>query len=120
MGNNKIWAAFFVGGLTATMALSTASASAGQGDLNCGDEGTYPNMTMTVFDPEHQPGEEGYDPHGLDDDKDGIGCEDSNAPMPGDPGHPETPPTDEPPAQEEEMPVAPPAPPVEAEPNFTG
>jgi hypothetical protein len=66
------------------------------GDLDCGDPGTSPNMPV---DPNN-------DPHGLDDDDDGVGCEDPNAFGGG---------TAPAPAGESE-----PATPVEAEPTFTG
>jgi hypothetical protein len=72
------------------------SPSGAQADLDCGDPGTSPNMPV---DPNN-------DPHRLDDDDDGIGCEDPSAsggePAPDAPAE------------------APAAAPLPAEPTFTG
>jgi hypothetical protein len=68
-------------------------------DLNCEDvvERNFPVLTP--------------DPHGFDEDRDGVGCEDEHD------GEPATPP---PPPVEEAAPPAAPAAPVTAEPDFTG
>lgn len=75
--------------VVALMAGTTAGAQ--EGDLDCGDPGTSPNMPV-------DPG----DPHRLDDDGDGIGCEETGAPGDG------------------SGTGAAPAEPVVAEPQFTG
>jgi hypothetical protein len=74
-------------------------ATAQEGDLDCGDPGTSHNMPVEI----------GNDPHGLDDDQDGIGCEDPSAFD----GGTEAPPADTGGSAE-------PAEPVEEEPDFTG
>ena len=54
-----------------TTALLIGVAPAGAQDLDCGDPGTSPNMSV-------EPG----DPHGLDRDGDGIGCEEEGGGSP--------------------------------------
>jgi LPXTG-motif cell wall-anchored protein len=54
--------------VTAAACLSLASPAAAGDDLNCGDPGTSPNMSVP-------PG----DPDGLDADGDGIGCDDDDS-----------------------------------------
>lgn len=98
--SNITRAGLLLGGLAITAAVAVAAAPSGaqQQDLNCGDPGTSHNMPVGPDDP-----------HGLDDDNDGIGCEDPSAfGSGGMTGSGATPPT------------APPAEPVEGEPNFTG
>lgn len=59
-----------VAGVLAAAVLAVgAPASAQEGDLDCGDPGTFHNMPIEI----------GNDPHGLDADHDGIGCEDPTA-----------------------------------------
>lgn len=67
MHTHKLIAA---GGIVAAVALFLAiPAAAGGDDLNCGDPGTSHNMPI---DPNN-------DPHNLDGDDDGVGCEDPSA-----------------------------------------
>jgi hypothetical protein len=73
-------------------------ALAQEGDLDCGDPGTSPNMTVGA-----------EDPNGLDADNDGIGCEE-----PADFGDGGTAPAGDDGGTVE------PATPVEEEPTFTG
>lgn len=94
--------------VAATAALLVGSQTAGAtDDLDCGDPGTSPNMSI---DPNN-------DPHRLDDNNNGIGCEDPSVfePEPSDP-EPSAPPTPEPQAPS----VASPAQPVERQPSYTG
>ena len=109
---------------TTAALLFAPSQAAATDDLNCGDPGTWHNMPVPV----------GNDPHQLDSNDDGIGCEDGSvfgpdgqpvgattttAPPP--PPAPGPQPEPEPVApQPEEEPEAPPAAPVEAEPDYTG
>jgi hypothetical protein len=74
-------------------------ATAQEGDLNCGDPGTFHNMPV---DPNN-------DPNNLDADDDGIGCEDPSVFDGG---------TEAPPADTGG--TAEPAEPVEEDPDFTG
>ena len=55
-----------------TTALLAGISPAGAEDLDCGDPGTSPNMSVGPDDP-----------NGLDRDHDGVGCEDPSAPSPG-------------------------------------
>jgi hypothetical protein len=82
--------------LAVTAAVNLPASAQEGGDLDCGDPGTSHNMPV---DPAN-------DPHGLDADDDGIGCEDPAA-FGGDSGGGGG---DEAPAAE----------PVEGEPSFTG
>jgi hypothetical protein len=99
-------AGFLMGGLamTAAVALTAAPSGAQEDDLNCGDPGTSLNMPVPPDDP-----------HGLDADGDGIGCEDPSAFANSGGSDTTTTTAVTPPA------AAPaPAEPVEMEPSFTG
>lgn len=85
-----------VAALVATAAVIVPAAAQEGGDLDCGDPGTSHNMPIDPAD----------DPHGLDADGDGIGCEDP-APFGG---------TTEPAADDPAEPAAP----VRRAPSFTG
>jgi hypothetical protein len=97
MHRRKRVLAVVVAAVAAVAVAFGAPALAQEGDLDCGDPGTSPNMAV-----------EAGDPHGLDADDDGIGCEDpaafgdGTAPAADDDGMVE------------------PATPVEEEPTFTG
>ena len=110
---------------TATLLLGTSPA--GATDLDCGDPGTFHNMPVPV----------GNDPHGLDSNGDGIGCEDASKFGPD--GQPLTPTPTQPPATQPPVtappvtpppapaptpvpaaPEAAPAAPVERQPTYTG
>jgi hypothetical protein len=113
MNNQRRRAGTFVVAAAAATFLIGA-APAGATDLNCGDPGTFPNMPV-------EPG----DPHGLDRDGNGIGCEDDSAGGPTVTEPPVTaPPVTEPaapaPAPEPVMDQAAPAAPVERQPTYTG
>lgn len=97
-----IAAALGVAALTAAALVAPALGQEG-GDLDCGDPGTFHNMPI----------EPGNDPHGLDADGDGIGCEDPAA-FGG--AAPEPAPEPEPEAEPESTPAAP----VRGQPTFTG
>lgn len=120
MKRTKTLAGVFVAAL-ATLAM--AGPAGATDDLNCGDPGTYLNMPVGPDDP-----------HNLDSNDDGIGCEDPDAFPPGStattapaetttttappaPTVPDVPDT-APPAPEPEP--AAPAAPVVAEPDYTG
>jgi len=96
----------------AFMAATTAGAQ--EGDLNCGDPGTSHNMTVPPDDP-----------HGLDTDNDGIGCEDptvfeGNPNTTAPPEPPAAPVEPAEPAPGDDAEPAAPAEPVVTEPQFTG
>jgi hypothetical protein len=81
-------------------------ALAHEGDLDCGDPGTFHNMPVQI----------GNDPHGLDANQDGIGCEDPAAFGGEAPSTPAEPAPSEPASE----PTADPATPVRRAPTFTG
>lgn len=108
--------------LVAVTSLATAMSSTGaqEGDLDCGDPGTHHNMPVPIDD----------DPHDLDRNNDGVGCEDPSvfgdtsgsattmSPAPTTPtsAAPAPSPTPAP----SPSPTSPPAEPVVTEPHFTG
>jgi len=123
MNHTKTAAGAFVAAV-ASLALAASPAWAQAGDLDCGDPGTFHNMPVGPDDP-----------HRLDSNGDGIGCEDASAfgpdgqpvgtPVATDPPpvtEPAAPaPTDPAPVMEAPAPVeAPPAAPVVEEPDYTG
>lgn len=96
----------------AAASFTASTAGAQSGDLDCGDPGTSHNMPVPPDDP-----------HDLDDDGDGIGCENPDAFENGG-GSPTTQATTGPvpsaPAPQPTPTPPPPADPVVADPNFTG
>jgi hypothetical protein len=96
-GRKRVVAAV-VAAIAAVAVAFGAPALAQDGDLDCGDPGTSPNMAVGADDP-----------NGLDADDDGIGCEDPAAF--GDGGTA--------PAGDDDG-MAEPASPVDGEPTFTG
>ncbi len=103
-GPTRVVAGVVAGVLAVAVLAVGAPALAQEGDLNCGDPGTFPNMPIEI----------GNDPHGLDADQDGIGCEDPTAFGGG--GAP----TDTPAPATDDGGTAEPATPVQRQPSFTG
>ena len=85
-----------------------APALAQEDDLNCGDPGTFHNMPIEI----------GNDPHGLDADNDGMGCEDPS--VFGEPAPSEPAPTEPAPSEPATDATAAPVEPVVRRPSFTG
>jgi hypothetical protein len=107
-GPTRVVACVVAGVLAAAVLAVGAPALAQEGDLDCGDPGTFHNMPV-------EPG----DPHGLDADGDGIGCEDPAAFGGGcAPTDTTAPPADA--LAADDGSTAPPATPVERQPSFTG
>lgn len=105
MANIKKAGILVVAALSAALLAFTAStAGAQEGDLDCGDPGTSPNMSVPADDP-----------HGLDRDGNGIGCEEDGGGSTPAPAEPEAP------APSDDMTEpAEPAEPVAEEPDYTG
>lgn len=106
---------------TTAALLFAPSQAAATDTLNCGDPGTWHNMPV---DPNN-------DPHDLDGNGDGVGCQDASVFGPDGqpvgstttttaPPPPPRAPEPEPVAPQPEPPAAPPAAPVVEEPDYTG
>jgi hypothetical protein len=107
-GPTRVVAGVVAGVLAVAVLAVGAPALAQEGDLDCGDPGTFHNMPVEI----------GNDPHGLDADGDGIGCEDPAAFGGAAPTDTTAPLADAPAADDGG--TAPPATPVERQPSFTG